>query len=368
MCSQHRLLLILFSALSLFRLEAFDRDDVIEWYHIVKEYVDSADIKGADRAYLELPRQGFLAYAQGSVTGTHLNINYTLAESASGVVKLKGNLNSLRSQMLSLGVTYRGWGLSYSQDIASHDDTEWSFSTYGQTYGFETRLHTTNTLNGNLEGHFADDVTRPVLSVGLSSISQRTWLANFYWVFNHRRFSIPAAMSQTVIQRRSAGSFLAIVNYHRVSTTVDDPALSFYLAPAFQPEGEQVRSQFRKLLQSQISIGGGYAYNYVFPNQRLLLHGSYMPMLSVWHRNRTTWEQFEHDVDGHFLRETEYQRTMGQRFLTFNSSMHLSLIYNKDRYSCGMLSMLNIDSLPSRNSLTIYTFDWDARLFFGVRF
>lgn len=368
MYSSLRLLFLLVSALIVMPLEAFDRDRLLGWYHSVKDYVDSADIKGADTTYLELPKQGFLGYFQGSLTGTHLYVNYELPETVDGSVMLKGKLNTDVAQLLSLGVTYRGWGFSYSKDLSDHGDTEWAFSTYGQTYGFETRIHTSHTLSGDLDEYFTDNVTLPVLNVGIHAIQQKTWLANFYWVFNHRRFSIPATMSQTVIQRRSSGSFLAILNYHRVNSKVNDPKLSFFIAPAFLPEGGTGKLQFRQLSQTQISLGGGYAYNYVFPNKRLLLHGSMMPMLSLWHHNRTHWDVTEYDNQGDFLGVTAYKSAFSQQLLAFNANMHLNLIYNKDQYVTGLISMLNIDSLPARDRLSIYTFDWSARFFFGIRF
>lgn len=36
---------------------------------------------------------------------------------------------------------------------------------------------------------------------------------NLYYIFNHRRFSYPAAYSQSTVQRRSAGSMLLGIGY-----------------------------------------------------------------------------------------------------------------------------------------------------------
>ena len=103
-------------------------------------------------------------------------------------------------------------------------------------------------------------------------------LCNFYWVFNNKKFSLPAALSQTVIQRRSAGSWIAELNYYRSS-----------IKPQLRNAGgiyPSIMVDANKITSSQISLGGGYAYNYVFGNEHCLLHTSFMPMISVWHRNR----------------------------------------------------------------------------------
>lgn len=39
-----------------------------------------------------------------------------------------------------------------------------------------------------------------------------------YYTFNHRRFSYPAAFTQSYIQRRSAGSWLAGISYQSSRT------------------------------------------------------------------------------------------------------------------------------------------------------
>lgn len=44
---------------------------------------------------------------------------------------------------------------------------------------------------------------------------------NLYYIFNHRKFSYPAAYAQSTVQRRSAGSWLAGIGYTRHTLEVD---------------------------------------------------------------------------------------------------------------------------------------------------
>lgn len=91
---------------------------------------------------------------------------------------------------------------------------------------------------------------------------------NFYYIFNHRRFSYPAAYSQSTIQRRSCGTALAGIGYTRHSLTVDWQ--EFYaLMDEKLGEGTAAATADTTLRRAEVryndfSLSGGYAYNWVF--------------------------------------------------------------------------------------------------------
>jgi hypothetical protein len=82
---------------------------------------------------------------------------------------------------------------------------------------------------------------------------------NAYWIFNHRKFSYPAAYSQSTNQRRSAGSFMAGFSYsqHRISFDYEKlpPAILERINPSLK---------FSHIKYSDYSLGFGYGYNWVF--------------------------------------------------------------------------------------------------------
>ena len=82
---------------------------------------------------------------------------------------------------------------------------------------------------------------------------------NAYWIFNHRKFSYPAAYSQSTNQRRSAGSFMAGFSYsqHRISFDYEKlpPAILDRINPSLK---------FSHIKYSDYSLGFGYGYNWVF--------------------------------------------------------------------------------------------------------
>ena len=82
---------------------------------------------------------------------------------------------------------------------------------------------------------------------------------NAYWIFNHKKFSYPAAYSQSTNQRRSAGSFMAGFSYSRHNISFDCEKLP---APILQQLSPSLR--FNHIKYSDYSLGFGYGYNWVF--------------------------------------------------------------------------------------------------------
>ncbi len=97
---------------------------------------------------------------------------------------------------------------------------------------------------------------------------------NLYYIFNHRKFSYPAAYSQSTVQRRSAGSFLAGIGYTRHSLDVDWQKLS-QIVERHTGHGlfdgvDPQQHLLSRVKYSDYSISGGYAYNWVFAHNWLL--------------------------------------------------------------------------------------------------
>ena len=82
---------------------------------------------------------------------------------------------------------------------------------------------------------------------------------NAYWIFNHRKFSYPAAYSQSTNQRRSAGSFMAGFSYSQHSISFDYEKLPAAILDRINPS-----LKFSHIKYSDYSLGFGYGYNWVF--------------------------------------------------------------------------------------------------------
>ncbi|MBQ8442835.1 MAG: DUF4421 domain-containing protein [Bacteroides sp.] len=82
---------------------------------------------------------------------------------------------------------------------------------------------------------------------------------NAYWIFNHKKFSYPAAYSQSTNQRRSAGSFMAGFSYSQHRISFDYGKLPAAILDRLSPS-----LQFNHIKYSDYSLGFGYGYNWVF--------------------------------------------------------------------------------------------------------
>ncbi len=94
---------------------------------------------------------------------------------------------------------------------------------------------------------------------------------NLYYIFNHRKFSYPAAYSQSTIQRRSAGSWMVGFGYTEHRLEVDWDKLSQLVDERLGKQATDDATaridsslMFSKVSYSDYSATVGYAYNWVF--------------------------------------------------------------------------------------------------------
>lgn len=96
---------------------------------------------------------------------------------------------------------------------------------------------------------------------------------NAYYIFNHQRFSYPAAYSQSTQQRRSTGSALAGMSYSRHKLNVNwDKFHRLMDQVVGRGTAETVGDtaiHFSNIDYTDFSLSGGYAYNWVFAHNWL---------------------------------------------------------------------------------------------------
>ena len=95
---------------------------------------------------------------------------------------------------------------------------------------------------------------------------------NAYYIFNHGRFSYPAAFSQSTLQKVSCGSWMAGLGYTKNSLDVDHEKLQRLINRRMGTGSVPLDSglMIRNVNYNNFSISGGYAYNWVLPHHWLL--------------------------------------------------------------------------------------------------
>lgn len=171
---------------------------------------------------------------------------------------------------------YIGWRwifLGYTVDVnhMSNDKNkkEFELSLYSSLFGVDLYYRKTGSDYRIREAYLGDDSYRHVLKgIPFSGLSVGIKGFDVYYIFNHKRFSYPAAFSQSTCQKRSCGSFLAGIGYTSHSINLDYEKLEAVVKETMSNAGYDVSLDddlmFDKVKYASYSMSGGYAYNWVF--------------------------------------------------------------------------------------------------------
>lgn len=284
--------------------------------------------KGAiDTAYVVRPETKWTVRARLNVSGANIETKGT--ENGS---PFKSEMEADKKTTLSVGVTYLGVSLNVALNPAKlmgkYHDYELNLNCYGRRYGFDVAYQDAKNFTGWYDQKGMGRITLPdgVLSV-------KTLNVNAFYVFNNRRFSYPAAFSQSYIQRRSAGSFLLAASGQGQNAKVD---------------GEQMI----KFKMTNIGLGAGYGYNFV-PGKGWLLHISALPTLIVYSHTSMTVDNNRVPMHYHFPEAIitgrgAVVRQWGNKFIGLSSVYHFTNIGDED-------------------DLAVHNTKWRVRAFFGLR-
>ena len=251
----------------------------------------------------------------------------------------KANLRTSHKTTFSVVGIYRGIGVGVAVNPAKwkgiYKDYEFNLNYYCNRLSLDASYQRSSTLAG--------DIYRDNNLQRLESGDVALKIANLagYYTFNHRRFSFPAAFTQSYIQRRSAGSWLAGVSYQggTIETTKE--------LKARNPNASDVLIHV-----GHFGIGGGYGYNWVL-GKKWLLHFSMLPTFVIYNRNK-------------FTVNDEEKKAKHMRFnMIFNE--RVAIVRNfSPRYFAGATLAMN-NSVFDDDIVVVNQNKWRLRAFFGMR-
>ena len=280
-----------------------------------------------DTTYIVRPQTKWTVTARFNVSGAKIE-----AEGMDNGQHFKSEMEADRKATLSVGVSYLGFSLSAALNPAKlmgkYRDFELNFNSYGRRFGFDIIYQDAKNFTG---WHDHEGMERIELPDGMLKV--RTLNVNAYYAFNSRRFSYPAAFSQSYIQRRSAGSFLLAASGMRQHATLD-------------------WDQEMQLKMTNIALGAGYGYNYV-PRQGWLLHLSALPTFIVYSNTSMTFGDTRVPLHYHFPEVIITGRGAVVRHWS-NKFLGLSMVFN-------------FTNIGHKENLTLHNTKWRIRTFFGIR-
>ena len=280
-----------------------------------------------DTAYIMRPQTKWTVTARLNVSGAKLE-----TEGIDNGLHFNSEMKADYKSTLSVGVSYMGVTLSAALNPAKlmgkYRDYELNFNSYGRRFGFDVIYQDAKNFTG---WHDHEGMERIELPDGLLKV--KTLNLNAFYVFNSRRFSYPAAFSQSYIQRRSAGSFLLAASGMGQHATLDwDPEM--------------------QLKMTNIGIGAGYGYNYV-PATNWLLHVSALPTFIVYSNTSMTFGNDRVPLHYHFP----------EAIITGRGA----IVHQWSNKFLGLSMVFNFTNIGKKDNLAVHNIKWRIRTFFGLR-
>lgn len=165
-----------------------------------------------------------------------------------------------------------GYTIDVSRPAKAGKATEFNFSVYSSKLGADfIYIRNKNNFMIRRTKGFEGIKKKEYSGENFTGLSVYTISGNVYYVFNHRKFSYPAAYNQSTVQKRSAGSFVMGFRYDHQHMNFDYTKLPQGLLGAdslSSPFSDELK--FTSLSYQDFCISAGYAYNWVFARNCLL--------------------------------------------------------------------------------------------------
>lgn len=286
-------------------------------------------IRGFDRldtAYIEPQHYIFTVMMQA----THTYDIYTLSSSGDN----RQTVTFAPDMTLKVG-PYVGWkwffaGYTFELDNISFNKLkqEFDLSIYSSQIGVDLFYRRTGSNYKLRNADFGEDIDeRPLNNVAFDGLKAGITGFNLYYIFNHGRFSYPAAFAQSTIQKVSCGSWMGGIGFTKNSIELDYDKLQRLVGERL---GRAVALDsgllFRKVSYNDLNFSVGYAYNWVFA-PRWLFASSVQGALAY---KRSTG-----DVEDNVIQDFSFEN------VNIDGIGRFGLVYNNMRWYAGASVILH---------------------------
>ena len=286
-----------------------------------------------DTLYIGRPDARWTIKLRTNLSGAQLKFN-----GSKNQIPFNGDLRADYRGTLSVAVAYRGIAVGLAVNPAKlagkSKDNEFNLNSYSNKFGFDVVLLSSKTYHGSVETNgVSSDISK-------GQLKQKAVNLNFYYAFNGRRFSFPAAFSQSYVQKRSAGSFMLGMSMDGQYTNAYDVMTNSGVGNA-------------KMRIYALGIGAGYGYNLVV-GRHWLFHLSTLPTFDV------------HLLS--YIETDEGKVNMHYRFPSVIIVGRGAAVYSWKNKFFGATMVFNYSSVGDENRLQIKRAKERLRLFYGFRF
>ena len=290
-----------------------------------------------DTAYIGRPDARWTIKYRGNLSGADMRTT-----SVTDGVQNRSRVTADCRGTLSMAVAYRGLGLGVAVNPAKFagkcKDFEYNLNSYSNRYGFDVVFLSSKTYHG----YKAADAER--IDIHKGQISQNALNLNFYYAFNYRQFSFPAAFSQSYIQKRSAGSWMIGASFDGSKTELSDMTIRL----------------------NEFAVGAGYAYNLVIA-RHWLCHLSALPTMTIYSHDYTK-TLTSADEDNAPSATSTMRHDMKYHFPSAIITGRAAAVYSWRNKFAGATAVYNYSVAGDEDHLQVRRNKWRVRMFFGFRF
>lgn len=252
------------------------------WFYRTSEWIDHYLLQNIDTNYITLPEHTWgLALNTGMV-----GVNSRMTTHYAPGTELHLINRTTPSVDLGFNASYRGFGFGYSWDLLHAYARRLNFSFGSKFIGIDFSLQTSTNIRSGLL--FADAYQD--LGVGNMSITNAN--LSIWYALNAAHYSHQAAVKQSYIQKKTAGSLLLHLSYMSSQVALTD-TLKYEYEGQTIPIVSTLMSDLTGMTTRQVAVGIGYGINYTPNHGKVLLHASAAAMLVVYSVNSTSY--YMHD-------------------------------------------------------------------------
>lgn len=330
--------LFIFLVVFLCRPLSYAQDGLIK--KLINNFViqpDETRMTNCDSTFVGLPEYNWAFKINGIFSFSNFRIRFNGTPDCDYAIIKLGSGVSFKS---SFSLAYKGLEAGYTFDQTNRYNRDFKFSSYGKRFGGEFQYQSYKDAKATIETHNPDSH----LSYPNEYFNRMT--INGYYVFNYKKFSYPAAITQTYNQLKPAGSFLlsASVFYNKVKLFTDESDFAQVCNPTIS--------------LWQASIGGGYGYNFLFFKNHLLFHLSAMPMVLFTISERISGVLPDDYVKG------DHKFSISPSIVTRGSICYTV----RERLSLSLNVVYNRTSSNANSNINLYSNGWILNSSIGWRF
>lgn len=252
------------------------------FFYRTGNWVDNYLTRGIDTSYISLPEHSWrLAYTNAMV-GVHSTMSSSflaIIPGSSGPEEITFSLLNRTTPSVDLGfyAGYRGFGFGYSWDAINAYAQRLSFSFGSKFIGIDFGIQTSTNITTSvaLNGEKMWDLGKTGVIITNASL-------NIWYALNAAHYSHQAAVKQSYIQKKSAGSLLLHLAYQSSQVDLVDTMKISGAERALIPS---LMSNVTAVRTRQIAIGIGYGINYTPNKGKVVLHASAAAMLVTYSVN-----------------------------------------------------------------------------------